>query len=139
MQPASFFKKYVQTNKDSLKIMYCSTGDKNINKNMSQKHMKNEYRNFPFSQNSSRIIRKNIFACLFSIHNIISLSRHKQVCLSGLHFERYFSHHQEKYLSKCSPLKHTCSWCDQLIIAELYCCIYNVIFVNIYENYIGLC
>ena len=29
-------------------------------------------------------IRKNIFACLFSIHNTISLS-----CLSGLHFERY--------------------------------------------------
>ena len=36
---------------------------------------------------------KNIFACLFSIHNAISLSRHEQVCLSGLHFERYFSHH----------------------------------------------
>ena len=26
-------------------------------------------------------IRKNIFACLFSIHNTISLSRHEQVCL----------------------------------------------------------
>ena len=25
-------------------------------------------------------ISKNIFACLFSIHNIISLSRHEQVC-----------------------------------------------------------
>ena len=41
-----------------------------------------------------QIIRKNIFACLFSIHNIISLSRHEQVCLSGLRFERYFSHHR---------------------------------------------
>ena len=30
---------------------------------------------------------KNIFACLFSIHNTISLSHHEQVCLSGLHFE----------------------------------------------------
>ena len=29
-------------------------------------------------------IRKNIFACLFSIHNILSLSSHEQVCLSGL-------------------------------------------------------
>ena len=29
-------------------------------------------------------IRKNIFACLFSIYNTISLSRHEQVCLSGL-------------------------------------------------------
>ena len=28
-------------------------------------------------------MRKNIFACLFSIHNTISLSRHEQVCLSG--------------------------------------------------------
>ena len=26
--------------------------------------------------------------------NIISLSRHEQVCLSGLRFERYFSHHR---------------------------------------------
>ena len=29
-------------------------------------------------------IHKDIFACLFSIHNIISLSCHEQVCLSGL-------------------------------------------------------
>ena len=40
------------------------------------------------------VIRKNIFACLFSAHNIISLSRHEQVCLMRLRFERYFSHHQ---------------------------------------------
>ena len=33
-------------------------------------------------------IPKNIFACLFSIHNKISLSRHEQVYLSGLRFER---------------------------------------------------
>ena len=39
-------------------------------------------------------LRKNILACLFSIHNTISLSHHEQVCLSGLCFERYFSHHQ---------------------------------------------
>ena len=30
------------------------------------------------------LIHKDIFACLFSIHNIISLSCHEQVCLSGL-------------------------------------------------------
>ena len=29
-------------------------------------------------------IRKNIFACLFSVHNTISLSRHEQVCLNIL-------------------------------------------------------
>ena len=40
-------------------------------------------------------IHKDIFACLFSIHNTISLSCHEQVCLSGLRFERYFSHHRE--------------------------------------------
>ena len=39
-------------------------------------------------------IRKNIFACLFSVHNTISLSRHEQVCLIRLPFERYFSHHR---------------------------------------------
>ena len=39
-------------------------------------------------------------------NNTISLSCHEQVCLSGLRFERYFSHHREKYLSKRSPLKH---------------------------------
>ena len=38
-------------------------------------------------------IRKNIFACLFSVHNTIILSRHEQVCLMRLRFERYFSHH----------------------------------------------
>ena len=57
----------------------------------------------------------------FEYYNItISLSCHEQVCLSGLRFERYFSHHQarwwEKYLSKRSPLKHTCSWHDKLIV-----------------------
>ena len=31
-------------------------------------------------------------------YNKISLSRHEQVCLSGLRFERYFSHHRAKYL-----------------------------------------
>ena len=29
-------------------------------------------------------IRKNIFACPFSVHNAISLSRHEQVCLNIL-------------------------------------------------------
>ena len=38
-------------------------------------------------------IRKNIFACLFSVLNAISLSRHEQVCLIRLRFERHFSHH----------------------------------------------
>ena len=29
-------------------------------------------------------IRKNIFTCLFSVHNIISFSRHEKVCLMRL-------------------------------------------------------
>ena len=54
-----------------------------------------------------------------NIFNItISLSCHEQVCLSGLRFEIYVSHHRarwwEKYLSKRSPLKHTCLWHDKL-------------------------
>ena len=40
------------------------------------------------------VIHKDIFVCLFSIHNTISLSCHEHVCLSGLRFERYFSHHR---------------------------------------------
>ena len=48
--------------------------------------------------------------------NTMSLLRHEQVCLSGLPFERYFSHYREKYLSKRSPLKNTCSWRDKLIV-----------------------
>ena len=41
-------------------------------------------------------VRKSIFAYLISVHNAISLSRHEQVCLIRLHFERHFSHHQTK-------------------------------------------
>ena len=69
---------------------------------------------FHYKQMSN--LRKNIFACLFSVHNTISLPRHEQVCLMRLRFKRYFSHHQayyltswEKYLSKRSLIKHTCS------------------------------
>ena len=36
-------------------------------------------------------IRKNIIACLFSVHNTINLSRHEKVCLMRLRFERYLS------------------------------------------------
>ena len=37
------------------------------------------------SQNHRRaVLRKNIFAWLFSVHNIISLSRHEQVCVMKL-------------------------------------------------------
>ena len=43
----------------------------------------------------ARCKRKNIFGCLFSVHNTISLSRHEKVCLIRLLFERYFSHHRE--------------------------------------------
>ena len=32
---------------------------------------------------------KNIFACLFSVHNTISLSRHEQVCLMRPRFEMF--------------------------------------------------
>ena len=40
-------------------------------------------------------LRENIFACLFSVHNTISLSRHEQVCLIRLRFEKYFSYHRD--------------------------------------------
>ena len=35
-----------------------------------------------------------MFACLLRVHNTISLSRHEQVYLMRLRFERYFSRHR---------------------------------------------
>ena len=43
--------------------------------------MKEKYTSFTIKQPIKKGIRKNVFACLFSIHNTISLSRMKQVCL----------------------------------------------------------
>ena len=48
-----------------------------------------------FPRNTLKKIRENY--CSFGkdfIHYLISLSRHEQVCLSGLRFERYFAHHR---------------------------------------------
>ena len=36
------------------------------------------------------LIRKNISACLFSVHKYKRLSYYEQVCLMRLRFERYF-------------------------------------------------
>ena len=58
-------------------------------KNKLYKHMTATGKNVYYD-----VLRKNIFACLFSVHNTISLSRHEQVCLMRLRFERYFSHHR---------------------------------------------
>ena len=44
--------------------------------------------------NINSFIHKNNFACLFSVHNTVSLSRHEQVSLMRLRFKRHFSHHQ---------------------------------------------
>ena len=56
-------------------------------------------------------IRKNIFACLFIVHNTISLSRREQVCLIRLCFEKkegmFRNRGREKYLSKGSLIKPT--------------------------------
>ena len=35
------------------------------------------------------VIHINIFTCLFSVHNTMSLSGDEQVCLIRLRFERY--------------------------------------------------
>ena len=43
--------------------------------------MKEKYTSFTIKQPIKKGIRKNVFACLFSIHNTISLSCHEQVCL----------------------------------------------------------
>ena len=49
-------------------------------------------------------LHKNVYACLISIHNTVSLSRHEQVCLSRLRFERYFSHHRANDGRSISPM-----------------------------------
>ena len=43
---------------------------------------------------------KSIFACLFSVNNKVSLSRHEQVCLMRLHFERFLSHLDGESISR---------------------------------------
>ena len=60
-----------------------------------------------FVKHSNNVdICKNIFACLFVVHNTISLSCHEHVCLIRLHFERYFSYHQEEVSRDTSPISH---------------------------------
>ena len=48
-------------------------------------------------------VRKNIFDWLFSSDTITSLSRHEQVCLMTLRFERYLSDHGNLffYMNDC--------------------------------------
>ena len=53
------------------------------------------------------IIRRNIFACQFSVLNGISLSPHGQVCLMRLRFERYFSHHRAFQVFRCNLIVMT--------------------------------
>ena len=66
---------------------------------------------------------KIIFTCLFNVHIIISLSRHEQLCLMKLSFEKYFSHHRTKwlknYLSKRSLMKHACSCLFKFIVVQM--------------------
>ena len=52
--------------------------------------------------NNADNIRQNIFACLISVHtSCLSLSRHEQVCLIRLPFERHFTYYpQTKYLCR---------------------------------------
>ena len=57
-------------------------------------------------------IRENIFACLFSVHNRISLSCHEQVCVIRMRFERYFSHHH--YYSIISKII-----CDNILALQI--------------------
>ena len=65
-------------------------------------------------------IHENILACLFSVHNTISLSRHGQVCLIKLLLERYFSRHwammKWEVSHEHSLIKHTCSWRDKIVV-----------------------
>ena len=51
---------------------------------------------------------KNIFACLFSVHNTISLSCYEKVCLMRTRFERYFkdyAHSDDQFARKTAILQ----------------------------------
>ena len=53
----------------------------------------------------------------------------------------YVARWWEKYLSKCSPLKHTCSWHDKLIVLRLTSrkfCLEPVYCLFIWSNYIRI-
>ena len=50
-------------------------------------------------------IRKNIFACRFSVYNTTNLPRHEQVCLMRVRFERYLSHHGRSISRNIASLK----------------------------------
>ena len=62
----------------------------------------------------------NIFTCLFSIHNKISLSHHKQVCLMRLYFETYFSHHQAaQMIMPCIFTENMQIWTEPIELPDL--------------------
>ena len=64
-----------------------------------------------------KVGQKDVFACLFSVHNTISLSSHEKLWLIRLRLQRYFSHHRPKR----SQTKHTCSWLDKpVVLAQGY-------------------
>ena len=75
------------------------------------------------SHNLLHILVK-IFALVFSVFIIQCSSRHEQVCLTRLPFERYFSYHRawwrEKYLSTSSLIKDAYSWRDKLLYIAAY-------------------
>ena len=58
-------------------------------------------------------IRENMFACLFSVHNTTSLSRHEQVW-----WEKHRTRWREKHLSKRSFIKHTYSLRNSEILPQ---------------------
>ena len=65
------------------------------------------------------IVRKNIYPCLFSAQNTLSLSRHEQACLIRLRFERYFSHHQAtKMIMLCIFKANMQTWTETIKLTD---------------------
>ena len=82
----------------SRKIVYSTKKKFNAAKQYHKDIQKRSGHNFELYQRENQQAKPKTTNCNVSTNignnNTINLSRREQVCLSGLRFERYFSHHQ---------------------------------------------
>ena len=90
---------------------------------------------FLFMCNWSILTRKDIFTCMFIVHNIISLSGHEQVCLCGYIWRDtspITGTWWEKYFSKCSLIKPAWLWRVNWLCYEVY--LFEIFKINLFPT-----